>query len=288
MKPDEVNRVAVIGCGLMGSGITEVSAKSGMDVTFVEISDEKVQKQRGRLEKSINTAVEKGKLSQEDGQAALGRITGTTDYGAASDADLVIEAVTEDLDTKLDVFGKLDEITRDDVVLASNTSSLPIGRMAAATKRPDKVLGMHFFNPVPIMKLLELVRGLQTSDETLEFARGMGERLGKTVVVSKDRAGFIVNALLSCYLNMAVRMVEEGFATKEDIDTAVTLGLGHPMGPLTLLDLVGIDTAYAISDVLYEQFKDPIYSAPNLMKQMVQAGHFGRKTGKGFYDYGEK
>ena len=288
MKPDEVNRVAVIGCGLMGSGITEVSAKSGMDVTFVEISDEKVQKQRGRLEKSINTAVEKGKLSQEDGQAALGRITGTTDYGAASDADLVIEAVTEDLDTKLDVFGKLDEITRDDVVLASNTSSLPIGRMASATKRPDKVLGMHFFNPVPIMKLLELVRGLQTSDETLDFARGVGERLGKTVVVSKDRAGFIVNALLSCYLNMAVRMVEEGFATKEDIDTAVTLGLGHPMGPLTLLDLVGIDTAYAISDVLYEQFKDPIYSAPNLMKQMVQAGHFGRKTGKGFYDYGEK
>ena len=288
MKPDEVNKVAVIGCGLMGSGITEVAAKSGMDVTFIEISDEKVQKQRGRIEKSIGKAVEKGKLSEEDAQAAVGRITGTTDYGAASDADLVIEAVTEDLDTKLDVFGKLDEITRDDIVLASNTSSLPIGKMAAATKRPDKVLGMHFFNPVPIMKLLELVRGLQTSDETLEFARGMGERLGKTVVVSKDRAGFIVNALLSCYLNMAVRMVEEGFATKEDIDTAVTLGLGHPMGPLTLLDLVGIDTAYAISDVLYEQFKDPIYSAPNLMKQMVQAGHFGRKTGKGFYDYGGK
>jgi 3-hydroxybutyryl-CoA dehydrogenase len=286
MKPDQVNKVAVIGCGLMGSGITEVAAKSGMDVTFVEITDEKVQKQRGRIEKSINTAVEKGKLPQEDAQAAQARITGTTDYGAASDADLVIEAVTEDLDVKLDVFAKLEEITRDDVVLASNTSSLPIGKMAAATKRPDRVLGMHFFNPVPIMKLLELVRGLQTSDETLEFARGMGERLGKTVVVSKDRAGFIVNALLSCYLNMAVRMVEEGFATKEDIDTAVTLGLGHPMGPLTLLDLVGIDTAYAISDVLYEQFKDPIYSAPNLMKQMVQAGHFGRKTGKGFYDYG--
>jgi 3-hydroxybutyryl-CoA dehydrogenase len=288
MKPDEVKKVAVIGCGLMGSGITEVAAKSGMDVTFVEVSDEKVHKQRGRIEKSIGKAVEKGKLSQEDADSVVARITGTTDRAAASDADLVIEAVTEDLDTKLEVFRSLDGMTRDDVILASNTSSLPIGRMAAATNRPDRVLGMHFFNPVPVMKLLELVRGLQTSDETLEFARGMGERLGKTVVVSKDRAGFIVNALLSCYLNMAVRMVEEGFATKEDVDTAVTLGLGHPMGPLTLLDLVGIDTAYAISDVLYEQFKDPIYSAPNLMKQMVQAGHFGRKTGKGFYDYGEK
>jgi len=288
MKPDEVKKIAVIGCGLMGSGITEVAAKSGMDVVFVEVSDEKVKKQGGRIAGSIGKAVEKGKLSQEDGDAAVSRINGTTEYEAISDADLVIEAVTEDLQTKLEVFRRLDELTRDDVVLASNTSSLPIGEMAAATNRPDKVLGMHFFNPVPIMKLLELVRGLQTSDETLEFARGMGDRLGKTVVVSKDRAGFIVNALLSCYMNMAVRMVEEGFATKEDIDTAVTLGLGHPMGPLTLLDLVGIDTAYAISDVLYEQFKDPIYSAPNLMKQMVQAGHFGRKAGKGFYDYGEK
>jgi 3-hydroxybutyryl-CoA dehydrogenase len=287
MKPDDVQKMAVIGCGLMGSGITEVAAKSGIGVTFVEISDEKCKKQTGRIEKSIAKAVEKGKLSQEDADATVGRITGTTDYQAVADADLVIEAVTEDLDTKLEVFRTLDELTRDEIVLASNTSSLPIGTMAAATSRPGRVLGMHFFNPVPVMKLLELVRGLQTSDETLEFARGMGERLGKTVVVSKDRAGFIVNALLSCYMNMAVRMVEEGFATKEDIDTAVTLGLGHPMGPLTLLDLVGIDTAYAISDVLYEQFKDPIYSAPNLMKQMVQAGHFGRKTGKGFYDYGE-
>jgi 3-hydroxybutyryl-CoA dehydrogenase len=288
MKPDEVQKLAVIGCGLMGSGITEVGAKSGIDVVFVEVTDEKVKKQQGRIEKSIAKAVEKGKLSDQDGQAAVSRITGTTDRAAASDADLVIEAVTEDLDTKLEVFRSLDGLTRDEVVIASNTSSLPIGEMAAATNRPDRVLGMHFFNPVPVMKLLELVRGLQTSDETLEFARGMGERLGKTVVVSKDRAGFIVNTLLSCYLNMAVRMVEEGFATKEDIDTAVTLGLGHPMGPLTLLDLVGIDTAYAISDVLYEQFKDPIYAAPNLMKQMVQAGHFGRKSGKGFYDYGEK
>jgi 3-hydroxybutyryl-CoA dehydrogenase len=288
MKPDDVKKIAVIGAGLMGSGIAEVAGKNGIEVAFVEVSDEKVQKQTGRIEKSITKAVEKGKLQEDEGQAAIERIAGTTDYSAAADADLVIEAVTEDLDTKLDVFRKLDEITRDDVVLASNTSSLPIGKMAAVTKRPDKVLGMHFFNPVPVMKLLELVRGLQTSDETLEFARGMGERLGKTVVVSKDRAGFIVNTLLACYMNMAVRMVEEGFASKEDIDTAVQLGLGHPMGPLTLLDLIGIDTAYAISDVLYQEFKDPIYSAPNLMKQMVTAGYHGRKTGKGFYDYGEK
>ncbi len=288
MKPDEVKKLGVIGCGLMGSGIVEVAAKTGIDVVFVEVSDEKVKKQGGRIAGSIGKAVEKGKLSQEDADAALGRIKGSTELGDVADADLVIEAVTEDLDVKLEVFAKLSEITRDEVVLASNTSSMPIGKMAAATSRPDRVLGMHFFNPVPVMKLLELVRGYQTSDETLEFARGMGERLGKTVVVSKDRAGFIVNTLLSCYLNMAVRMVEEGFASKEDVDTAVTLGLGHPMGPLTLLDLVGIDTAYAISDVLYQEFKDPIYSAPNLMKQMVQAGHFGRKTGKGFYDYGEK
>ena len=285
MKPDDVQKMAVIGCGLMGSGITEVAAKSGIEVTFVEVSDEKCKKQQGRIEKSFAKAVEKGKLSQEDADATVGRITGTTDYQAVTGADLVIEAVTEDLDTKLEVFRKIDELTRDEIVLASNTSSLPIGTMAAATSRPDRVLGMHFFNPVPVMKLLELVRGLQTSDETLEFARGMGERLGKTVVVSKDRAGFIVNALLSCYMNMAVRMVEEGFATKEDIDTWVTLGLGHPMGPLTLADLIGLDTMLHVSNVLYDEFKDPIYSAPNLMKQMVQAGHFGRKTGKGFYDY---
>jgi 3-hydroxybutyryl-CoA dehydrogenase len=288
MKPDDVKKLSVIGCGLMGSGITEVAAKSGIDVAFVEVTDEKVKKQVGRIEKSITKAVEKGKLAQEDAEAAIGRITGTTDQDVASDADLVIEAVSEDLDTKLDVFRNLDRITGDETVIASNTSSLPIGEMAAVTNRPDRVLGMHFFNPVPVMKLLELVRGFQTSDETLEFARGMGDRLGKTVVVSKDRAGFIVNTLLACYLNMAVRMVEEGFATKEDIDTAVQLGLGHPMGPITLLDLIGIDTAYAISDVLYQQFKDPIYSAPNLMKQMVTAGYHGRKTGKGFYDYGDK
>jgi 3-hydroxybutyryl-CoA dehydrogenase len=185
------------------------------------------------------------------------------------------------------VFTHLDEVTRDDVILATNTSSLPIVKLGAVTKRPDKVVGMHFFNPPPVMKLLELVRSLTTSDETIAFARGMGERLGKTAVLSKDRAGFIVNMLLIPYLNNAIRMYEEGFASKEDIDTAIQLGLGHPMGPLTLLDFIGLDTAVYVSEVLYEEFRDPNYSAPPLLKRMVEAGFHGRKSGKGFYDYGE-
>jgi 3-hydroxybutyryl-CoA dehydrogenase len=286
MKADEVEQVGVIGCGIMGSGIVEVVARSGATVTYVEVSDERVASGRKAIERSTGKAAERGKLSDQDRSAILDRITGTTDISEVSDADLVIEAATEDLSTKLDIFAKLEELTRPDVVLATNTSSLPIAELAAATKRPDKIVGTHFFNPPPIMKLLELVRGLQTSDETLEFARSYGERLGKTTVLSKDRAGFIVNFLLVPYLNSAVGMMEQGFATREDIDTAVTLGLGHPMGPLTLLDLVGLDTALSISNVLYDEFKDPLYAAPTLLKRMVAAGYLGRKSGKGFYDYG--
>jgi len=286
MKADEVERVGVIGCGIMGSGIVEVVARSGGTVTYVEISDDKVASGRKSIERSTGKAVERGKLSQEDQGALLDRITGTTDVSAVSDADIVIEAATEDLATKLQIFSRLEEVTRKEVVLATNTSSLPIAELAAATDRPDKIIGMHFFNPPPIMKLLELVRGLQTSDETLEFAQAYGERLGKNTVLSKDRAGFIVNFLLVPYLNSAVGMLEQGFATREDIDTAVTLGLGHPMGPLTLLDLVGLDTALSISNVLYDEFKDPLYAAPTLLKRMVAAGFPGRKSGKGFYDYG--
>jgi 3-hydroxybutyryl-CoA dehydrogenase len=287
MKADEVERVGVIGCGIMGSGIVEVVARSGGTVTFVEISDEKMESGKQAIERSTGKALERGKLSEEDRKSLLDRITGTTDMSAVANADLVIEAATEDLPTKLGIFGKLEELTRPDVVLATNTSSLPIAELAAATKRPDKIIGMHFFNPPPIMKLLELVRGLQTSDETLEFAQAYGERLGKTTVLSKDRAGFIVNFLLVPYLNAAVGLLEAGFASKEDIDTAVTLGLGHPMGPLTLLDLVGLDTALSISNVLYDEFKDPLYAAPTLLKRMVAAGFLGRKSGKGFYDYGK-
>lgn len=285
MKPEDVKKVAVIGTGIMGSGIVEVCAKADCEVVTVEVDDQAMDRGRQRFEKSLGTAVDRGKLEEGARDQILGRITSTTDLDEAADADLVIEAVTENLDEKLLVFRRLDEITRDEVILATNTSSLPIVKLAAATKRPDRVVGMHFFNPPPIMKLLEIVRALTTSDETLGFAKGMGERLGKTTVLSKDRAGFIVNMLLIPYLNNAVRMLEEGFASREDIDTAIQLGLGHPMGPLTLLDFIGLDTAVYVSEVLFEEFRDPDYSAPPLLRRMVDAGWHGRKTGKGFYDY---
>jgi 3-hydroxybutyryl-CoA dehydrogenase len=275
----------VIGCGIMGSGIVEVVARSGAEVVTVEVSDERVAHGREAIERSTAKAAQRGKISEEDREALLGRITATTDIAEVADSDLVIEAATEDLDTKKEIFTRVDEVTRPEIVLATNTSSLPVAELAAVTNRPDKVIGMHFFNPPPIMGLLELVRGLETSDETLEFARGYGERLGKTTVLSKDRAGFIVNFLLVPYLNSAIRMLDEGFASREDIDTAVKLGLGHPMGPLELMDLVGLDTAMYISDVLFDEFKDPLYAAPTLLKRMVAAGYLGRKSGRGFYDH---
>ena len=285
MNPDDIKKVGVIGCGIMGSGIVEVAAKTGAEVTFVEISDDKVAEGQKRLEKSLGKAVDKGKLDAGDRDRMLGAIRGTTELKDVGDSDLVIEAITENLPAKLEVFRTLDEVTRDEVVLATNTSSLPVVQMATATGRPDRIVGMHFFNPPPVMKLLELVRALTTSDETLEFARAYGEKLGKTTVVAKDRAGFIVNYLLTTYLNAAVRMYEEGFASKEDIDNAVKLGLGHPMGPLELLDLIGLDTMLSVGDVLYEEFKTVDFAAPPLARRMVQAGFLGRKSGKGFYDY---
>jgi 3-hydroxybutyryl-CoA dehydrogenase len=285
MKPEEVRKVGVIGCGIMGSGIVEVCAKAGLDVVYVEADEERKDRGRQSIERSTAKAVEKGKLEESAREEALGRITGSVDLSEVADCDFIVEAVTEDLPTKQEVFRRLDELTRPEVVLATNTSSLPIAELAASTKRPDKVVGMHFFNPPPIMKLMELIRGLTTSDETIEFARGFGERLGKTTVLAKDRAGFIVNFLLIPYLNSAVQMLDDGVATREDIDAAVALGLGHPMGPLTLLDLIGLDTAIHVSNVLYDEFKDPIYSAPTLLKRMVSAGFLGRKSGKGFYDY---
>jgi 3-hydroxybutyryl-CoA dehydrogenase len=278
----------VIGCGIMGSGIVEVCAKAGTQVTYVEVDDQRVERGRKAIEKSLGKAVERGKLSEEDRGGVLSSIHGATSIEEVGDSDFVVEAATEDLGIKIEIFRALSGITRDDVVLASNTSSLPIIQLAAATDRPEMVVGMHFFNPPPIMKLLELIRSLRTSDETLEFAQGMGERLGKTTVVAKDRAGFIVNYLLTYYLNSAVRMLEEGFATKEDIDTAVKLGLGHPMGPFELLDLIGLDTMMAVADVLYDEFKDPDVAPPPLARRMLHAGLLGRKSGKGFYDYGQK
>ena len=288
MKPDDVQKVGVIGCGIMGSGIVEVCAKAGAQVTYVEIDDDRVERGRKAIEKSLGKAVERGKLSEEDRGGILSSIHGTTSIEEVGQSDFVVEAATEDLAVKIDIFRALSGLTRKDVVLASNTSSLPIIQLAAATDRPEMVVGMHFFNPPPIMKLLELIRSLRTSDETLEFAQGMGERLGKTTVVAKDRAGFIVNYLLTYYLNSAVRMLEEGFATKEDIDTAVKLGLSHPMGPFELLDLIGLDTMMAVADVLYDEFKDPDVAPPPLARRMLHAGLLGRKSGKGFYDYTQK
>ncbi len=285
MKPDDIQKVGVIGCGIMGSGIVEVCAKAGAQVTYVELDDERVERGRAAIEKSLAKAVDRGKLSEEDRGGVLSSIHGTTSIEEVGDADLVIEAITEHLPAKLDIFRTLDQITRDEVILATNTSSLPVVQMATATNRPDQVVGTHFFNPPPVMKLLELVRALTTSDETLDFVRGYGELLGKTTVVAKDRAGFIVNYLLTAYLNAAIRMWEEGFASKEDIDTAVKLGLGHPLGPIELLDLIGLDTMMSVADVLYEEFKTPDFAPSPMAKRMVQAGFLGRKTGKGFYDY---
>ena len=285
MRPEEVRTTGVVGCGIMGSGIVEVCAKAGMKVVFVESTEQLVSRGRQAIERSMAKAVERGKLDESSRDEALGRISGTTDFQELADADLVIEAVVEDLATKREVFHRLDELTRPEVVLASNTSSIPIVELASVTKRPDKVVGTHFFNPPPVMPLLEVVRSLTTSDETVDFARGLGDRLGKTTVLSKDRAGFIVNYLLVPYLNFAAQMYEEGFATAEDIDTAIRLGLSHPMGPLTLLDFIGIDTAVHVADVLYEEFKDPMFAPPPILMRMVSAGWLGRKTGKGFYDY---
>jgi 3-hydroxybutyryl-CoA dehydrogenase len=285
MKPEDVKTVGVAGCGIMGSGIVEVCAKAGLNVVSVEVDDERRERGRGAVERSMAKAVERGKLDDADRNGAVSRITYSTDLTDFADVDLFIEAVTEDIATKTSVFATVDQVTRPDIVLATNTSSLPIAELAAVTKRPEKVVGMHFFNPPPVMKLIEIIRALSTSDETLAFARAMGERLGKVTVLAKDRAGFIVNFLLIPYLNTAARMLDDGVATREDIDTAVQLGLGHPMGPLTLLDLIGLDTAVHVSNVLYDEFKDPLYAPPTILKRMVAAGYLGRKSGKGFYDY---
>jgi 3-hydroxybutyryl-CoA dehydrogenase len=286
MRAEDVRTVGVIGCGLMGSGISEVVARAGQTAVVLETTDELVERGRQRIETSTLRAVERGRLDAEERTAVLGRISLTTDVQDLADVDLVIEAATEDHDTKVGMFRRLDEVTKPEVILASNTSSIPIADLGAATSRPDKVLGMHFFNPVPVMGLVELVRAISSSDDTMAFGRAYGVVLGKTTVESRDRAGFIVNALLIPYLNGAIRMLEDGFATREDIDTAVHLGLNHPMGPLQLIDLIGLDTHLFIANVLFEEFKEPTFAPPPLLRRMVTAGRLGRKVGRGFYDYG--
>jgi 3-hydroxybutyryl-CoA dehydrogenase len=286
MRAEDVRTVGVIGCGLMGSGISEVVARAGQTAVVLETTDELVARGRQRIETSTLRAVERGRLDADERAAVLGRISLTTDVLDLADVDLVIEAATEDHDTKVGMFRRLDEVTKPEVILASNTSSIPIADLGAATSRPDKVLGMHFFNPVPVMGLIELVRAISSSDDTMAFGRAYGVVLGKTTVESRDRAGFIVNALLIPYLNGAIRMLEDGFATREDIDTAVHLGLNHPMGPLQLIDLIGLDTHLFIANVLFEEFKEPTFAPPPLLRRMVTAGRLGRKVGRGFYDYG--
>jgi len=281
----EIKKVGVVGCGLMGSGIVEVCVRAGYEVVVSEINDEFLQRGMERLNKSLSRAVSKGKATQEEMDTALARVKGTTDTADFAPCDLVIEAAVENMELKKKLFAKLDGILRPEAIIGSNTSSLCITEMASATQRGDKVLGIHFFNPVPVMPLLELVRTILTSDETLAIAQEFGQSVGKTTVVAKDTPGFIVNRLLVPYLLDAVRIYEDGLATREDIDTAIKLGLNHPMGPLTLLDLVGLDTTLFIADAMFEELKDPRYAAPPLLRRMVLAGHLGHKSGKGFYDY---
>jgi len=285
MRGEDVRTLGVVGCGLMGSGIAEVAARAGQRVIYLEASDELVDAGRHRIETSVHRAVEGGKLDAAEMEQILSRISGTTEANELADADLVIEAATENAETKRAIFRRLDEVVRPEVVLASNTSSIPIVELGAATKRADRVVGMHFFNPVPLMGLIEIVKAITTSEETVDFAREYGVALGKITVLSRDRAGFIVNTLLIPYLNDAIRMLEEGFAGREDIDAAINLGLNHPMGPLRLADLIGLDTCAQIGDVLYEEFRDARFAPPPLLRRMVAAGQLGKKSGRGFYEY---
>ncbi len=280
-----IETVGVVGAGLMGSGIVEQAAKSGFQVVMREVNDQALAAGHKRIASSMGRALERGKMTEQDRDTVLSRITGTTDLEDLRDCDLMIEAIIENLDLKKELFGSLDRITRPEVILASNTSSVSITALGAATSRPDKVAGAHFFNPVPVMKLVELVRALETSDGTMDTLRQFGESMGKKVVTAQDTPGFIVNYLLVPYLLDAVRAVENGIATVEDIDTAMTLGTGVPMGPLTLLDFVGIDTTLYIAEVMYDEFKDPKYAAPPLLRKMVNAGYYGRKNGRGFREY---
>ncbi len=280
-----LDHVAVIGGGFMGSGIAEAVARAGIHVTITDVSERSLQAARAAIAASLDRAVAGGKLDTVEAAATLGRITCATSLDGASDAGLAIEAVPEDLDLKLDIFRHLDGVLGPEALIASNTSSIPIAELASATGRPDRVLGLHFFSPAAVMRLVELVVALDTSDATIAAAEAFAERIGKTAIHTKDRSGFVVNMLLVPYLMAAVRMLEDGFASREDIDTGMKLGCGHPMGPLTLCDFIGLDVLYAVCDSLYDEFKLPEYAPPPLLKRMVASGRLGRKAGRGFYDY---
>ena len=283
----KIENVGVIGAGLMGSGIAEVCARAGCDVTVLEVNAEACERGRARVVGSLHRGVRSGKLNEADRDAAFARLAFTTDYNELANAHLVVEAVIEDEKLKTGVFRELDRVVSSpDAILASNTSSIPIMKLGIATQRPEHVIGIHFFNPVPVLRLVELVTSLLTSPETTERANGFAtDVLGKRVIRSQDRAGFIVNALLIPYLLSAIRMMESGFATADDIDAGMMEGCNHPMGPLRLADLIGLDTTMAVADSLYTEFKEPLYASPPLLSRMVEAGLLGRKTGRGFYDY---
>ncbi|MGD0855126.1 MAG: 3-hydroxybutyryl-CoA dehydrogenase [Dehalococcoidia bacterium] len=280
-----MKKVGVVGCGLMGRGIAEVSAKSGYDVVVSEINKELLDKGMAAINQSLSKAVEKGKINEADKAAALGKIKGTIDMQDFKDCDLVVEAAIENMDLKKKIFADLDKICKPDAILSTNTSCLSVMNVAAVTKRPEKVLGCHFFNPVPVMKLLELVKTITTSKTTIDVAVEWGKSLGKTVIVAPDRPGFIVNRAYMPYVVESIEMLENGVASKEDIDTGMQLGLNYPMGPFTLADLAGLDTILFVLDAMYAETKSPKFVAPVLLRKMVTAGHLGRKTGKGFYDY---
>jgi 3-hydroxybutyryl-CoA dehydrogenase len=281
----DIDSVAVVGAGFMGTGIAEAVAVAGISVIVRDVDDAALGRAGERLDSSIARAVRGGKLDASDAEAVRERVELTTQLGAISEAALVIEAVPEDERLKLQVMEAIAEVVSDDAIVASNTSSIPIAELAQAIRKPERMLGLHFFSPVPVMMLVEVVVALDTSQSTIERAKLFVERLGKRPIETKDRSGFIVNMLLVPYLMAAVRMYEEGFASREDIDNGMKLGCGHPMGPLTLCDFIGLDVLYAVCDSLYEEFKRDEYAPPPLMKRMVASGRLGRKSGRGFYDY---
>jgi 3-hydroxybutyryl-CoA dehydrogenase len=281
----EISRVAIVGAGFMGSGIAESCAAAGVDVTVYEPDEAPLERSRGRLAQSTERAVSRGKMSADEARALIGRVAYTTSFEDLDGVDGVMEAVVEDPRVKGKLFQTLDERLPGARFLASNTSSIPIAEIASWTRRPERVIGLHFFSPVPVMRLVEVVVALDTGPDTIDVAQTFAEGIGKQPIQTKDRSGFIVNMLLVPYLMAAVRMFEDGFATREDIDEGMRLGCGHPMGPLTLCDFIGLDVLYAVCDSLYEEFKRPEYAPPPLLKRMVVSGHHGRKAGRGFYEY---
>jgi len=281
----KIQKVGVLGCGLMGSGVAEMCARAGYGTVVREVSEELLEKGLGRIRGSLAKAVEKGKLDAAARDAAGSRLSGVVDVAALADCDLVIEAIVENLDQKRETFTALDQAVKPEAIFASNTSSLTITQLAMFTKRPDRFAGLHFFNPVPVMKLVEVVRTIATSDETFQTAFAFVRSLGKEPVAARDNSGFIVNRLLVPYILDAVRALEEGVGTVEDIDKAMQLGCSYPMGPFALLDFVGLDTTYSIANIMFEEYREKRFAPPPLLKQMVQAGRYGRKSGRGFYEH---